>query len=199
MDILGKALLDFQTGDYTEDIKTFSSLNEEDILEVPYLFRNFNEMPLIEQKALAFCQGNVLDVGCGAGSHSLYLQENGFEVVGLDQSKGAIKVCKARGVKKTVCAEFLNFSETGFDTLLLLMNGIGISGKLERLAEFLNHTKKLLNPGGQLILDSSDIIYMFEKDEDGGYWVQEIRHIMERYVSKWAISVKRAQFLIGCI
>ncbi|MEM1257312.1 MAG: class I SAM-dependent methyltransferase [Bacteroidota bacterium] len=171
MDILGKALLDFQTGDYTEDIKTFSSLNEEDILEVPYLFRNFNEMPLIEQKALAFCQGNVLDVGCGAGSHSLYLQENGFEVVGLDQSKGAIKVCKERGVKKTVCAEFLNFSETGFDTLLLLMNGIGISGKLERLAEFLNHTKKLLNPGGQLILDSSDIIYMFEKDEDGGYWV----------------------------
>ncbi len=171
MDILGSALLDFQEGNYSEDITTFSSLDEEDVLAIPYLFRDFEKMPLIEQKALAFCKGKVLDVGCGAGSHSIYLQKNGFNVMGLDQSEGAIQVCRARGIKRTVCTEFLNFFETGFDTILLLMNGIGISGKLEKLAEFLKHAKKRLSPNGQILLESSDIIYMFEKEEDGGYWI----------------------------
>ena len=171
MDVLGKALLDFQMGNYSEDIKTTSSLNEEDILPLPYLFRGFEEMPTLEQKALECCSGKVLDVGCGAGSHSLYLQEKGLDVIGLDQSLGAIQVSKARGVKQTICTEFLNCRELKFDTILLLMNGIGISGKLENLPEFLNHAKRLLRPNGQILLDSSDIIYMFEEDEDGGYWI----------------------------
>ena len=171
MDIFGKALQDFQAGNYTEDISTSSSLDEEDVLPLPYLFRRFQEMPLIEQKALKLCRGKVLDIGCGAGSHSLYLQENGLQVVGLDQSPGAIEVCKKRGIKSVVCSEFMKYQQTGFDTLLLLMNGIGISGKLQKLPEFLRHAKILLNPNGQILLDSSDIIYMFEKDEDGGYWI----------------------------
>lgn len=171
MDVLGKALTDFQFENYTVDIKTSSSLDEKDVLPLTYLFRNFNEMPLIEQKALERCTGKILDVGCGAGSHSLYLQQNGFEVVALDQSQGAVEVCRARGVKNVVHAEFLKYSEKGFGTLLLLMNGIGISGRLERLPVFLNHAKRLLNPDGQILLDSSDIIYMFERENDGGYWV----------------------------
>lgn len=171
MDILGKALRDFHTGHHMDDIKTFSSLDEEDILPIPYLFRNFEEMPSIEQKALELCKGKILDIGCGAGSHSLYLQQNGLEVVAMDQSFGAIQVCQARGVTNTVHIEFLKYIETGFDTLLLLMNGIGISGKLEKLPTFLKHAKRLLNPEGQILLDSSNIIYMFEKGEDGGYWI----------------------------
>lgn len=171
MDVLGKALMDFQAGNYREDIKTTSSLNEEDVLPLPYLFRNFDEMPSIEQKALEHCSGKVLDVGCGAGSHSLYLQQNGFEVVALDQSPGAIEVCIARGIKKVVHKEFLMYSEKEFDTVLLLMNGIGICGRLEKLPAFLKHATQLLNPNGQILLDSSDIIYMYEKDEDQGYRV----------------------------
>ena len=171
MDVLGKALMDFQSGNYTEDIKTTSSLKEEDVLPIPYLFRSFEEMPLMEQKALECCTGKVLDVGCGAGSHSLYLQRNGFEVLAMDQSPGAVAVCRARGIKKVVHAEFLKYSEKRFDTILFLMNGIGISGTLKRLPEFLKHSKQLLNPNGQILLDSSDIIYMFEKENDGGYWV----------------------------
>jgi SAM-dependent methyltransferase len=171
MDVFGKALSDFHYGNYAEDIKTTSSLNEEDVLPLPYLFRSFEEMPLLEQKALKLCRGKVLDVGCGSGSHSLYLQELGLEVVALDQSPGAIEVSRSRGVKKTKCTEFLSYSNSQFDTILLLMNGIGISGKLEKLPEFLNHLKGLLKPDGQILLDSSDIIYMFEEDSDGGYWI----------------------------
>ena len=171
MDIFGQALLDFQKGNYTEDIKTLSSLEEEDWLPIPYLFRKFKEMPRIEKKALTMCRGKILDVGCGAGSHSLYLQNKGFEVVGLDQSKGAIDVCHNRGIHTLVNTEFLNYIEDRFDTVLLLMNGLGIAGKIENLGVFLNHAKRLLKPNGQILVDSSDIIYMFENDEDGGYWV----------------------------
>ena len=101
-DILGRALLDYQAGTYSEDIKTYSSLDEEDSIPIPYLFRDYRKMPPLEQKALKLCKGNVLDIGCGAGSHSLYLQKKGFPVTALDQSPGAIETCKLRGLEHTV-------------------------------------------------------------------------------------------------
>jgi hypothetical protein len=55
----------------------------------------------------------------------------------------------------------------------MLMNGIGIVGELKKLGKFLAHLKTLLRPGGQILLDSSDIIYMFETDDDGGYWIPD--------------------------
>ena len=173
MDVFGKALLDYQKGKYKEDIITFSSLDEEDIIPVPYLFRSYEKMPRIEQKALQLCKGNILDIGCGAGSHSLYLQNKGKSVTALDSSKGAIETCVLRGVKSTKNCSVLDFENQKFDTLLLVMNGIGIVGKLEFLKLYLDHFKTLLNPNGQILLDSSDIIYMFESDADGGYWIPD--------------------------
>ncbi|NKI33168.1 class I SAM-dependent methyltransferase [Croceivirga thetidis] len=171
-DILGKALVDYFEGHYDQDIITHSSLEEEDVLPLPYLFRNFKDMPLIEQRALEICYGNILDIGCGSGSHSLWLQEIGLNVTALDSSKGAIEVCQKRGLETTVLSEILEFKQNGYDTLLLLMNGIGIVGQLQKLKDFLNHLKSLMKPNGQILLDSSDIIYMFEIDEnDGGHWV----------------------------
>ncbi|WP_420323039.1 class I SAM-dependent methyltransferase [Flagellimonas sp.] len=172
-DILGQALLDYHSGNYSEDIKTYSSLDEEDHLPLPYLFRNFDEMPLLEQKALKMAKGKVLDVGCGAGNHTLHLQNMGLEVTALDQSEGAVTVCRKRGVKSTMKSTFLDFKGVKFDTILLLMNGIGLVGKLNDIDPFLQHLKSLLNPKGQILLDSSDIIYMFELDEDGGYWIPD--------------------------
>lgn len=170
-DVFGKALQDYQKDQYTEDIKTYSSLDEEDVIPVPYLFRTFAEMPKIEQKALQLARGKVLDIGAGAGSHALYLQNKGLEVTALDSSKGCIEVCQARGVESTICSPILDYSEERYDTLLLLMNGIGLAGQLKNLSGFFQHLASLLQPNGQILLDSSDIIYMFEQDEDGGYWI----------------------------
>ena len=167
-DLYGKALLDYQNGDYSEDIKTNSSIAGDDIYPLPYLFRAFAKMPKLEQKALQLAKGKVLDIGCGAGSHSLYLQNKGLEVSAIDISEGAIKTCRLRGVKNAKVQDIWELKQPQFDTILLLMNGAGMCGKLHNLSNFLNHIKTLLSPKGQILLDSTDVIYMFE-DEEGNY------------------------------
>lgn len=168
-DLFGQALLDYQNGQYTEDIITSTSISDDDALPIPYLFRGFNEMPKLEQKALKLAKGSVLDVGCGAGNHTLFLQEKGIDVKAIDISKGAIEVAKLRGVLHAETKDVLNETAT-FDTVMLLMNGTGIFQELSQVAKYLTHLKTLLNAGGQILIDSSDIKYMYE-DEDGGYWM----------------------------
>ncbi len=168
-DLFGKALLDYQNGNYTEDIITSTNISEEDELPLPYLFRSFKDMPKLEQKALKLTKGKVLDVGCGAGSHSLYLQEKGFKVKAIDISKGAIEVTKQRGVLQAEVKHILDETET-FDTILLLMNGTGIFQELMQVSKYLKHLKTLLHINGHILIDSSDIEYMYE-DEDGGFWM----------------------------
>jgi SAM-dependent methyltransferase len=168
-DLFGKALLDYQNGNYTEDIITSTNISDADELPIPYLFRSFSEMPKLEQKALQLSKGKVLDVGSGAGSHSLYLQKKDIAVQAIDISEGAIEVCKKRGILKAEVKDLLKETET-FDTILLLMNGTGIFEELDQVATYLKHLKSLLNPGGQILIDSSDIKYMYE-DEDGGFWM----------------------------
>ena len=168
-DLIGKAMIDYQNGNYTEDIITSTNISNEDILPVPYLFRSYSEMSKLEQKALDLSNGNILDVGCGAGSHSLHLQKKGFNVKAIDISEGAIKVVKERGVSNAHVMNILDETET-FDTILLLMNGTGIFQTLKHTSSYLKHLKSMLNPNGQILIDSSDIKYMYE-DDDGGFWM----------------------------
>lgn len=168
-DLFGNALLDYQNGNYSEDIITSTNISEEDDLPLPYLFRSYKDMPKLEQKALKLAKGSVLDVGCGAGSHSLYLQEKGFQVKAIDISEGAIEVAKQRGVLHAEVKNILDETET-FDTIILLMNGTGIFQELSQVSKYLTHLKSLLKPNGQILIDSSDIKYMYE-DEDGGVWM----------------------------
>jgi len=169
-DILGTALLSYVKNADQQFITTKSSITEDDEVPVSYFFREFDEMPVLEQKALSLSKGDVLDVGCGAGSHSLFLQKKGLNVSAVDISEGAIKVAQKRGVNAFVKDVFTLETAKKYDTVLVLMNGTGICGTLNKLADYLLHLSSLLKPNGQILIDSSDLIYMYE-DEDGEYWV----------------------------
>ncbi len=168
-DLFGKALIDYHQGNYTEDIITSTNISDEDELPLPYLFRDFKNMPKLEQKALQLAKGSVLDVGCGSGSHSLHLQNKGLDVKAIDISKGAVEVSQKRGVNNVQQIDILNETQQ-FDTILLLMNGTGIFQEINRVGNYLKHLKTLLRPNGQILIDSSDIQYMYQ-DEDGGLWI----------------------------
>ena len=170
-DLFGQAILDYQTQNAPEDLVTETNISEADEMSVAYLFRTYQDMPKIEKKALQLAKGKILDVGCGAGSHSLYLQQKGFEVTAIDISPKAIQACQLRGVKDARIQHLLELENEQFDTILLLMNGTGIFGTLAETSKYLQKLKSLLTPNGQIILDSSDIIYMFDQDEEGAYMV----------------------------
>lgn len=173
-DVFGKAIKDFYKGKNAV-IETYSSIGGWDELPVKYLFRSFEEMPDIEQTALKMAFGKVLDLGCGAGSHSLYIQDKGLSVKPVDISKGAIEVCRLRGLEHAEMTDLWNLKGVQFDTILALMNGAGICGSMKRLPDFLTHLASLLKPGGQILMDSTDIIYMFE-DENGEVDLSEVQH-----------------------
>ena len=163
----GLALKAYEEGkkDITLSVNTEDGTSTE--MEVGLFFRAEDEFPEIEQIALSLCKGRILDIGAGAGAHALVLQNNGFEVCALDPSAEAVEVMDSRGIKKTVTTDFLSFeSDQKFDTLLFLMNGIGIAGKQAALRDFLLQAKKLCNGGGQILLDSSDPDYFDENQKN---------------------------------
>lgn len=171
-DLFGKAILDFQTNNSPSAIITETNISEADEMDVTYLFRSYKEMPKLEKKALQLCKGKVLDVGCGAGSHSLYLQnDKNLNVTSIDISKNAIQACQLRGLKNAKVQNILDFENDKFDTILLLMNGTGIFGTLAETSNYLQKLKNLLTPNGHILIDSSDIIYMFDEDDDGSKWI----------------------------
>ncbi len=170
-DIFGKAIIDYYNHLQSKSenslayILTWTNISDVDELPLSYLFRTYEDMPILEQIALKRCHGKILDVGCGAGSHSLYLQRNGHHVKSIDISKGAVDISKKRGVDHVQQKDILDVKET-FDTILLLMNGTGIFQEYDKAKTYLKHLKSILNPNAQILIDSSDIKYMFEDEMD---------------------------------
>lgn len=168
-DPIGHAIFDFSNQQHQENITVFSSLSEDDIIPVAYLFRAENELPEMEIKALNLCIGRVLDVGAGAGIHAKILNQRGIDVSLIDTSAAAVKYHHSLSLKSR-CIDFFDLNGEQYNTLLLLMNGFGIAGKLEKLSKFLKQCHQLLETGGCVIGDSTDVKYFFEDDE-GGYWL----------------------------
>lgn len=164
-DPMGQAIADYFKYGKAETLRVFSPMFEEDELPVATLFRSFEEMPLIEQTALKMATGHTLDVGAGSGCHTLALQQMGVDVTAIDISPLSVKTMQERGVKRALLLDFFTFEEQ-FDTVLLLMNGAGMVGTVERLPLLFQTLDRILKPGGQLLCDSSDLCYLFE-DEDG--------------------------------
>ena len=180
-DPMGNAIFNYLDNGKAEKLYVYSDISDKDEIPVKYLFRSFAAMPIIEKTALKFCNGSVLDVGAAAGSHSLWLSKKGLQVTSIDISDLSVQAMQKRGVDDAQCADFFKISKTlKFDTLLFLMNGIGIAETLEKLPRFFKKCNDLLNPNGQILLDSSNIEYMFDEEDEKpeGVYYGQVKYIL---------------------
>jgi SAM-dependent methyltransferase len=161
-DVLGQAMVDYYSNKKVAKLWIHNKYGEKEEMPVNVYFRDKETMPDLELIALQNCNGKVLEIGAGAGSHALALQDKGLDITALELSAGAVEVMQQRGVQKVIQEDIFNYAGDRFDTLLLLMNGIGLTRTIEGLKRFLAQAKALLNPGGQLIFDSSDVAYLYD-------------------------------------
>lgn len=167
---MGAAIYDFHKTGKAGKLIVHSSMFDDDEIPVADLFRKFDKMPALEQKALECATGNILDVGAGSGCHSVALQEMGKKCLAIDISELSVKVMQERGVDARLVNLYDESFVGQFDTILMLMNGTGIIGRLENMQKFFNRIKYLLAPGGRVIVDSSDLRYLYE-EEDGSLMI----------------------------
>lgn len=170
-DPMGQAIADYFNRGKAAKLRVFSSQFDEDEIPVDQLFRSYDDMPALEQKALQLAKGKILDCGAGSGCHTLALQAMGKEVQAIDISPLSVEVMQKRGIKQAFQINLFDehYLEK-FDTILMLMNGSGIIGKLENMPAYFAKMKQLLNPDGCIYMDSSDLRYLFE-DEDGSFLI----------------------------
>jgi len=161
---LGDAMMDYYHGNMATTIYIKSSIEGDRVVSLEAFFRENENFPKIERYAFRYCNGKILDVGAGSGPHALYLQKERFDTTAIDISDKAVEVMQKRGLKKTFCIDIFEYDTETYDTILLMMNGIGVAGDLQGLARLLQHFKKLLNPGGQILFDSTDIGYVSSFD-----------------------------------
>lgn len=152
----GAALFDYFKGERSAEVKVHGDDGETETVPIRVFFRGPAEFSALEEAALDLCRGRVLDAGAGSGCHSLVLQEQGLSVCAIDIAPEAIEVMRMRGVRDARCEDLFSFETEAFDTILLMMNGIGVVGNLAGLDRCLTQIGRLLKPGGQILLDSYD-------------------------------------------
>jgi SAM-dependent methyltransferase len=161
-DVLGQAISDYYHHASPARLWINNKYGPKEEMPVEVYFRNADDMPELEWVALQQCRGKILDIGAGAGSHALVLQRMGLDITALEISPKSAAVMRLRGVQKIIQGNFFELEGAAFDTLLLMMNGIGLAATLTGLRDFLAHARKLMRPGAQLIFDSSDVAYMYD-------------------------------------
>lgn len=169
-DPMGAAIYDFHKNGNADVLRVFSSQFEEDEIPVADLFREYDDMPELERIALDEASGEILDVGAGSGCHSVALMKMGKSAVAIDISPLSVEVMKERGVDALQVNLYDESFDRKFDTVLMLMNGTGIIGNLDNMPVFFERMKQLLKPGGSILIDSSDLRYLFE-EEDGSLMI----------------------------
>jgi len=163
-DVYGEALFAYyQKQEEESPLYLHSSYGDTEEMPVEIFFREEEDFTELEFIALSLTDGQVLDVGAGVGCHSLYLQSKNVQVEALEISTTACHIMQQRGVKHIIQEDFFKLTGRKYDTLLFLMNGIGIAGTVEGLKTLLTQAKTLLTEKGQLIFDSSNISYLYDE------------------------------------
>jgi len=191
-DILEIALLDYFEGKKgCPELWIHNKFGEPDLMSPDVYYRDISGMPDLEVFALSICRGRVLDVGAGTGAHTIYLQDNDKDVTALELSEIECGIMQKLGVKKVVNSDFFHYRTTQkFDTLLFIMNGIGIPGDINGLEKLLDHSSELLNPGGMILFDSSDVAYIREDNlRTGASYYGEVEYRYQ-YGDKWGAWFK---------
>lgn len=161
-DIHGQAIRDFYRGDDNATIILHNSYDEPEEMHIEVFFREEEDLSTLEHLALIECKGRVLDLGAGAGVHSLILQSRDYDVVALDNSPACVEVMKQSGVRNVLLQDYEVHSGK-YDTILVLMNGLGLAKTLSGVPKFLQKCMSLLRLEGQILIDSSDISYLYEE------------------------------------
>lgn len=162
-DPFGLAISEYFEGEKKATLRVDSTITQDEKIKVSTLYRTYRGMPELEKTAIDLAKGKILDIGAGSGAHALILQKRKLDITALDLSKGACETMTRRGLNKVVHSDIFQYQEKGFDTMLLLMNGIGIAGTLDGLDKLLVHLRTLLQTGGRIYMDTTDILYMFEE------------------------------------
>jgi SAM-dependent methyltransferase len=162
---LGAALLDYHRGDHDAKIIVASSLWEDEQTPVAAFYRPLEHaLPELERIAIARCRGAVLDLGAGSGRHAVELQAAGHPVVAVDILPEAVAIMRERGVRDPRCGGLESVRGETFDTILMLMHGLGAVGDIRGLGHLLEQLPGLLAPGGALICDSADLATVLQDE-----------------------------------
>ncbi|MFX0030219.1 MAG: class I SAM-dependent methyltransferase [Candidatus Hermodarchaeota archaeon] len=178
MEPFGLALKEFYKGNEQAKVIFLRDDGLRDEYFVSQCFRNEQDFSTFDNKAIDLCYGKVLDIGAGVGPHSLALQNRGLDVYALDISSYACDIMKNRGIRNVICSDVYELDEKNFDTILLMGRAIGFVEDISGLQNFLEFCKTLLNPNGQIILDSLDVRYT---DDAGHLAYQEKNRKLGRY------------------
>lgn len=161
-DIFGQALLDFYRHTAKTPLLLHNEYGEPDTISLENFFSKDDRFSDLETFALSQVKGKILDVGAASGRHSFYLQKHGYDITAMDISASCCTIIKETGVKKIVNADIYDYENVKHDTILMLMNGIGIARSIAGLKKLLLHLKSLVSPSGFLLFDSSDVTYLYE-------------------------------------
>ncbi len=122
-------------------------------------FSEYKDWDKNEKEAIKYAKDRVLDIGCGAGRHSLYLQKRGLDVLGIDNSPLAVKVSKLRGLKraKVIPITQINFRPDSFDAILMMGNNFGLFGSFRRAKWLLKKLYRMTSDDAVIIAQANDV------------------------------------------